>query len=183
MRRRRRQDQRIGRLVRRSVLNGRNGVPHSALFWRGGDLSSQNLTGKVWLPPRDSNLRRLRGVSGAGAACRNPERSEGSPKVRVDRKTLAAPQGFEPRYADPESAVLPLNEGAVNAVGQRSCGALLRFIDSRVCLSERQPCAGWQSHLAKRAQQNDQPRIDGETRSAIGCAIPPISMSASFRSV
>jgi hypothetical protein len=25
---------------------------------------------------------------------------------------LAAPQGFEPRYADPESAVLPLNEGA-----------------------------------------------------------------------
>src|SRR5579884_600581 len=28
-------------------------------------------------------------------------------------KELAAPQGFEPRYADPESAVLPLNEGAV----------------------------------------------------------------------
>jgi hypothetical protein len=26
---------------------------------------------------------------------------------------LAAPQGFEPRYADPESAVLPLNEGAL----------------------------------------------------------------------
>ena len=28
---------------------------------------------------------------------------------------LAAPQGFEPRYADPESAVLPLNEGAASA--------------------------------------------------------------------
>ena len=27
-------------------------------------------------------------------------------------RRLAAPQGFEPRYADPESAVLPLNEGA-----------------------------------------------------------------------
>ena len=27
---------------------------------------------------------------------------------------LAAPQGFEPRYADPESAVLPLNEGAAS---------------------------------------------------------------------
>jgi hypothetical protein len=27
-------------------------------------------------------------------------------------ENLAAPQGFEPRYADPESAVLPLNEGA-----------------------------------------------------------------------
>src|SRR5271168_5243410 len=29
---------------------------------------------------------------------------------------LAAPQGFEPQYADPESAVLPLNEGAVRAI-------------------------------------------------------------------
>jgi hypothetical protein len=27
---------------------------------------------------------------------------------------MAAPQGFEPRYADPESAVLPLNEGAMS---------------------------------------------------------------------
>jgi hypothetical protein len=31
---------------------------------------------------------------------------------RKSLKRLAAPQGFEPRYADPESAVLPLNEGA-----------------------------------------------------------------------
>jgi hypothetical protein len=31
----------------------------------------------------------------------------------VPKEVLAAPQGFEPRYADPESAVLPLNEGAV----------------------------------------------------------------------
>jgi hypothetical protein len=31
---------------------------------------------------------------------------------------LAAPQGFEPRYADPESAVLPLNEGA--ACGEKA---------------------------------------------------------------
>ena len=30
---------------------------------------------------------------------------------------MAAPQGLEPRYADPESAVLPLNEGAVSANG------------------------------------------------------------------
>ena len=29
---------------------------------------------------------------------------------------LAAPQGFEPRYADPESAVLPLNEGAASTI-------------------------------------------------------------------
>ena len=33
---------------------------------------------------------------------------------------LAAPQGFEPRYADPESAVLPLNEGAASLVRTRS---------------------------------------------------------------
>ena len=32
---------------------------------------------------------------------------------------LAAPQGFEPRYADPESAVLPLNEGAAVVDGTR----------------------------------------------------------------
>jgi hypothetical protein len=28
---------------------------------------------------------------------------------------MAAPQGFEPRYAAPEAAVLPLNEGAARA--------------------------------------------------------------------
>ena len=32
----------------------------------------------------------------------------------VGKWILAAPQGFEPRYADPESAVLPLNEGAAS---------------------------------------------------------------------
>jgi hypothetical protein len=32
----------------------------------------------------------------------------------MKRKTiLAGPQGFEPRYAAPEAAVLPLNEGPV----------------------------------------------------------------------
>ena len=37
-----------------------------------------------------------------------------APRCRTrQRIALAAPQGFEPRYADPESAVLPLNEGAV----------------------------------------------------------------------
>src|SRR2546422_9965969 len=42
--------------------------------------------------------------------CRGPIKSSGL-------KKLAAPQGFEPRYADPESAFLPLNEGAVLACG------------------------------------------------------------------
>ena len=30
--------------------------------------------------------------------------------------SLAAPQGFEPRYAAPEAAVLPLNEGATSSI-------------------------------------------------------------------
>ncbi len=37
---------------------------------------------------------------------------------------LAAPQGFEPRYADPESAVLPLNEGAKRASGGSACSCV-----------------------------------------------------------
>ena len=41
-----------------------------------------------------------------------PSTPDGVVAYRVYFK-LAAPQGFEPRYADPESAVLPLNEGAV----------------------------------------------------------------------
>jgi hypothetical protein len=39
---------------------------------------------------------------------------------------LAAPQGFEPRYADPESAVLPLNEGAVASLSnERETGSMM----------------------------------------------------------
>ena len=48
----------------------------------------------------------------AGACWRNPEPGEGPQLIKTFRMVLAAPQGFEPRYADPESAVLPLNEGA-----------------------------------------------------------------------
>jgi hypothetical protein len=39
---------------------------------------------------------------------------------------LAAPQGFEPRYADPESAVLPLNEGAGTQLSWKR--NLIRFL-------------------------------------------------------
>jgi hypothetical protein len=41
------------------------------------------------------------------------------------QKDLAAPQGFEPRYADPESAVLPLNEGAVLKSSEPACASPL----------------------------------------------------------
>ena len=50
------------------------------------------------------------------------------------RETLAAPQGFEPRYSAPEADVLPLNEGAVllnsglrrsfDFMGESACGQL-----------------------------------------------------------
>jgi hypothetical protein len=38
---------------------------------------------------------------------------------------LAAPQGFEPRYADPESAVLPLNEGAAIGLEKKRSDSLI----------------------------------------------------------
>ena len=42
---------------------------------------------------------------------------------------LVAPQGFEPRYADPESAVLPLNEGAVGGMAH-AAGTRLHIISA-----------------------------------------------------
>ena len=33
-------------------------------------------------------------------------------RLKLYKPRVAAPQGFEPRYAAPEAAVLPLNEGA-----------------------------------------------------------------------
>lgn len=48
-------------------------------------------------------------------------------------KILAAPQGFEPRYADPESAVLPLNEGAAFAGRAQKGPSEPVFIVEAVC--------------------------------------------------
>ena len=50
---------------------------------------------------------------------------------------MAAPQGFEPRYADPESAVLPLNEGAEVCGWTGLCAAAL--VDSMVLTNRGQP--------------------------------------------
>ena len=50
---------------------------------------------------------------------------------------LAAPQGFEPRYADPESAVLPLNEGAT--VAKLSPRAWPAGLDRRLRQRKTQP--------------------------------------------
>jgi hypothetical protein len=49
---------------------------------------------KRWCARRDSNLRRLGGVSEAGASCRNPEQSEGSP-IASANETLVRPERFE----------------------------------------------------------------------------------------
>jgi hypothetical protein len=58
-----------------------------------------------------------------------PVRSHGELQGRLtgECKRMAAPQGFEPQYADSESAVLPLNEGAVRRRLRRNC-VLLEYI-------------------------------------------------------
>src|SRR5271170_2703437 len=51
---------------------------------------------------------------------------------RVRRSAdMAAPQGFEPRYADPESAVLPLNEGAIREHPD-GCSRIVTLFDDKV---------------------------------------------------
>jgi hypothetical protein len=40
------------------------------------------------------------------------------------RAYLVAPQGFEPRYAAPEAAVLPLNEGAMQLEHAGRCASM-----------------------------------------------------------
>ena len=58
---------------------------------------------------------------------------------------LAAPQGFEPRYADPESAVLPLNEGA-EVCGWTGLDAAA-LVDSMVLTNRGQPQLAERSRL------------------------------------
>lgn len=57
----------------------------------------------------------------------------------LNEEDLAAPQGFEPRYADPESAVLPLNEGAVVEWNDGQYGSCCRpFFYSKDALAQGQ---------------------------------------------
>jgi hypothetical protein len=48
---------------------------------------------------------------------RQDELLDGAEQLRIQE--LVAPQGFEPRYAAPEAAVLPLNEGAMRQTRSR----------------------------------------------------------------
>ena len=41
--------------------------------------------------------------------------------LRANSNNLAGDRGFEPRYADPESAVLPLDESPVTGKPQKDC--------------------------------------------------------------
>jgi len=52
----------------------------------------------------------------------------GRGKENMAAKDLAAPQGVEPQYADSESAVLPLNEGAMRERAEKS--VLTEYIGS-----------------------------------------------------
>ena len=49
---------------------------------------------------------------------------------------IGCPQGFEPRYADPESAVLPLNEGAASKLDGNRASLILWAMLSSVNLRE-----------------------------------------------
>src|SRR5437867_9401800 len=59
----------------------------------------------------DGNRTRVRGF-----ADRSLDHSGTSPR----QLTLAAPRGFEPRFTDPKSAVLPLDDGAANPPDEAS---------------------------------------------------------------
>jgi len=64
------------------------------------------------------------------------------PRIVLADVRLAAPQGFEPRYADPESAVLPLNEGAVASLSNEPEWRSNMKVGIRFSRSQEQtPCA------------------------------------------
>ena len=75
-----------------------------------GDGPGQLLRRDPWGEPIVlQGARYLSGYTGAFDRSSTKEGFETGTELWIN---LAAPQGFEPRYADPESAVLPLNEGA-----------------------------------------------------------------------
>src|SRR5277367_910326 len=81
--------------------------------------------------------------------CRAPNRSV-SLSCLFYLLYLVAPQGFEPRYAAPEAAVLPLNEGAVKQDEMAwRCFAGDHFLHSKA------GSIRGQRHEGRRCVQND----------------------------
>jgi len=68
-----------GQLLKMVLLNcATDGVTLTPTYRKPFDLIFKRAKSEEWSGRADLNLRRLAGVSAAGARCRNPERSEGS---------------------------------------------------------------------------------------------------------
>ena len=65
---------------------------------------------------------------------------------------MVAPQGFEPRYAAPEAAVLPLNEGAMRQDGLSYSKSRTRSGQCAI-YSSRSTCKGFWPRMRKLAAQ------------------------------
>ena len=73
--------------------------------------------------------------------------------------TLVAPQGFEPRYAAPEAAVLPLNEGAMRHDGLSYSKSWIRCGQCDLLFPEH-----LQGLLAQDAETGRPTSADGQNR-------------------
>src|SRR5208283_2901477 len=101
-------------------------------------------------------------------------------------KCLAAPQGFEPRYADPESAVLPLNEGAAIAAlrGMRPYNSAAPIVGlrhqsvNRTCAAQHPQAAKMQPARPLRDNDDSQQQpiftvsISGTPNASFGISAP-----------
>ncbi len=93
---------------RRARTTSQDGRARKLTGSRGERVASQSpfrASGEWRQPPHSLAVSESMNFVGRVFTCENA--------VQKRLSALAAPQGFEPRYADPESAVLPLNEGAV----------------------------------------------------------------------
>jgi hypothetical protein len=99
--------------------NGERALTDDLYYVSAADLTDT----ETWLKsPIGSRLKSLQSIA--------IKPSQARLSIENCRLTLAvimvAPQGFEPRYAAPEAAVLPLNEGAMRKTGSRQvCQASL----------------------------------------------------------
>src|SRR5277367_4000623 len=82
---------------------------------------------------------RLRICTGIGT--RSVQIAHGAWTQVIDSKWLAGRQGFEPRYADPESAVLPLDDLPARSLQRNSALKGVATILASGAQTPKRPCA------------------------------------------